>query len=95
MRIGEEDGITLPEPDTEGDEESFWTQVWRVATWRLVLAAAILLLGTGAFGWVKTILSLHLENDLGFKLKEVGLIFAVINITYSVFGPFVGALADR
>jgi len=83
---------------TSGEEKqngmSFLDQVWGVLTWRVMVTAAVLLLGTGAFGWVETILSLHLQDDLNVKDKYIGVIFAVINVTYSGFGPFVGALAD-
>eukprot|EP00215_Chloropicon_roscoffensis_P006386 CAMPEP_0197508454 /NCGR_PEP_ID=MMETSP1312-20131121/29703_1 /TAXON_ID=464262 /ORGANISM="Genus nov. species nov., Strain RCC2335" /LENGTH=564 /DNA_ID=CAMNT_0043056209 /DNA_START=68 /DNA_END=1762 /DNA_ORIENTATION=- len=78
-----------------GGEEGFWAQVLEVVSWRLVLSALVLLIGTGAFGWVETILSLHLQDDLGFQDKYIGMVFAVINVTYSLCGPFVGALADK
>ena len=81
--------------DSSGEgEATFLQQIWAVLTWRVSLTALVLFLGTGAFGWVETILSLHLQNDLMVKDKLIGVIFAVINVTYSSFGPFVGALAD-
>ena len=70
-------------------------QIWLILTWRVALTTLILFLGTGAFGWVETILSLHLKYDLKYEDKYIGVIFAVINVTYSGFGLIVGALSDR
>lgn len=56
----------------------------------MILTAMVLFLGAGLFGWVETILSLHLENDLQLKQKYIGLTFATINVTYSGIGPFIG-----
>ena len=88
-------GGTAEEKENEGEAGSFWAQVGSVMTWRLILSAFVLFFAIGAFVWVETILSLHLQNDLGFKEKYIGVVFAVINVTYSVVGPFVGALADK
>ena len=60
---------------------------WGPMTWRLISPPWSSL--PSAFV-VETILSLHLQNDLRFKEKYNGVVFAVINVTYSVVGPFVG-----
>ena len=90
-------GSDLDDDDDDDDDDaaSFLEQIWQVLNWRLLLSALILFLGTGAFGWVETILSLHLQKELKFQQKYIGMIFAVINVTYSSCGPFIGHLADK
>ena len=76
-------------------DATYWGNVRNILVLPLILTSTTLLVGSGVFGWVETILSMHLHQSLKVKQEYVGFYFAAINITYITAGPFIGILADR
>ncbi len=60
-----------------------------------IVLMLLLIAGSFGFGLLEPLLPLHLAKEFGFGGREIGIVFAVLGLAFTLFEPLMGFISDR